>query len=75
MINGDNMSAMSLVKNPVYHARSKHIDIKFHFIRNVYANNEINLNYCSTNDNVADVMTKNLQKIKHCKFTEHLGLM
>uniref|UniRef100_A0A0A1WFC7 Retrovirus-related Pol polyprotein from transposon TNT 1-94 n=1 Tax=Zeugodacus cucurbitae TaxID=28588 RepID=A0A0A1WFC7_ZEUCU len=74
VINGDNMSAMSLVKNPVYHARSKHIDIKFHHIRDVYSNNEIELNYCPSNAMVADVLTKNLKRVNHCKFTEILGL-
>ncbi|XP_075170491.1 uncharacterized protein LOC142242861, partial [Haematobia irritans] len=45
-MNVDNMSAINLVKNPVYHNRSKHIDIKYHHIRDVYQRGEINLNYC-----------------------------
>lgn len=74
VINGDNLSAQQLIKNPVYHARSKHIDIKYHYVREVYKNNEINLNYVPTNDMIADVLTKNLARIKHCKFTNLMGL-
>ncbi|XP_036319460.1 inositol polyphosphate-5-phosphatase A [Rhagoletis pomonella] len=70
MINSDNMSAMNLVKNPVYHGHSKHIDIQYHFIRNVYRTHQIDLNYCPTNDMRADILTKNLQKAKH--YYKHL---
>lgn len=74
IINRDNMSALSLVKNPVYHARSKQIDIKLHHIRDVYEKKEIELNYFSTNEMVADVLTKNLKKISQCKLSKDLGL-
>lgn len=74
VLNSDNQSAQHLVKNPIYHARSKHIDIKYHHIRNAYKNNEITLNYVSTNEMLSDILTKNLQKIKHLKFTKEMGL-
>lgn len=74
IVNGDNLSAMNLVKNPVYHARSKHIDIKYHFIRNIYRGGEIELNYCSTSNMIADIFTKNLARPNHEKFSKMLNL-
>lgn len=74
-IHGDNLSSHHLVKNPVYHARSKHIDIRFHYIREVYKKKIIDLIYVPTNDNIADVFTKNLNKDKHMNFTKLLGLL
>ncbi|CAD7003740.1 unnamed protein product [Ceratitis capitata] len=69
VINNDNQSAQHLARNPVHHDRSKHIDIKYHFVRNLIRNNEIKLNYVCTNDMFSDILTKNLPKVKHCKFT------
>ena len=74
VINGDNLSAQQLIKNPVYHARSKHIDIKYHYVRDVYNNNDIVLKYVPSNEMIADLLTKNLGKIKHYKFTDLMGL-
>lgn len=74
VLNSDNQSAQHLVKNPIYHARSKHIDIKYHHIRELYKNNEITLNYVNTNEMMSDILTKNLPKVKHCKFTQAMGL-
>ncbi|CAD7012038.1 unnamed protein product [Ceratitis capitata] len=74
VLNSDNQSAQQLVKNPIFHSRSKHIDIKYHHIRNLYRNKEIELNYICTNEMLADILTKNLQKIKHNKFTQDMGL-
>ena len=74
VLNSDNQSAQHLIKNPVYHARSKHIDIKYHHIRSLYKDNVINLNYVNTNEMMSDILTKNLSKIKHCKFTQAMGL-
>lgn len=70
---GDNLSSHQLVKNPVHHARSKHIDIRVHYIREVYSKNLIELKYVPTEDNVADVFTKNLSKSKHMNFVHKLG--
>lgn len=73
-IQGDNLGSLQLVKNPIYHARSKHIDIKYHHVRNLYESGLINLKYCNTKDMIADVLTKNLQKVNHEKFCNLLGL-
>lgn len=74
VINADNISAINLVKNPVYHERSKHIDVKYHYIRDVFRKGEIELQYCCSSDNVADIFTKNLPKPSHEKFVKMLGL-
>lgn len=73
-LNADNMSAINLVKNPVYHSRSKHIDIKYHHIRDTYQRNEIELNYCASTNNLADILTKNLSKNSHSKCMQMLGI-
>ena len=57
---GDNQSAIRLIKNPEYHKRTKHIDIQYHFIREKYENGDIDISYISTDNQVADIMTKPL---------------
>jgi hypothetical protein len=56
----DNRSAISLAKNPVHHNRSKHIDIKYHFVRLEVQNESVKLEYTASEDNVADMFTKPL---------------
>ena len=63
-----------LTKNPAYHSRTKHIDIRHHFIRDKVELGEIELQYCPTEDMVADVLTKALSRDKHGKHTSSLGL-
>ena len=69
---GDNQGALATVKNPVKHSRMKHVDIKYHFIRDLYTNNVISLSYVASDNNVADIMTKPLPKVKYDKFREAL---
>ena len=57
-----------MAKNPMFHKRSKHIDIKYHFIRNEIQLGTINLEYVASEDNVADIFTKSTSKIKLEKF-------
>lgn len=57
----DNSSTIQLSKNPVFHGRSKHIDVKFHFLRDLVNDGVIKLNYCSSENQVADIMTKPLK--------------
>ena len=58
MIFGDNSAAISLAKNPVNHQRTKHIDIKHHFLREHIAKQNIKLAYIPTKHNFADILTK-----------------
>jgi hypothetical protein len=70
----DNQSAISLAKEHHYHARTKHIDIRYHFIRYIIANGSIHLIYCPTNDMIADTLTKPLPSVKAKHFAAELGL-
>ena len=56
----DNQSTISMTKNPQFHGRSKHISIKYHFIRDQVSKGIVELKYCPTKEMVADMMTKGL---------------
>jgi len=58
----DNLSAISISKNPVLHSNKKHISIKFHFLREKVNENEVRLEFFSSKDHIADVFTKPLPK-------------
>eukprot|EP00253_Pinus_taeda_P029158 PITA_29158 len=58
----DNSSAIALSKNLVFHKRTKHIDTRFHYIRELVSNGEIVLEYCRTEEQAADILTKPLDQ-------------
>jgi hypothetical protein len=62
LIFGDNVASIALAKNPVKHERTKHIDIKHHFLREHVTRNDIKLVYIPTEDNLADILTKTTTK-------------
>ena len=64
----DNQGAINLAKNPVNHQRSKHIDIKFHFIRDEIQKGIVTLFYVHTNDNISDMFTKPITQRKIKQF-------
>ena len=70
----DNQSAITLTQEHQYHARTKHINIQFHFLRWIVEEGQLWLIYCPTDDMVADIFTKALPspKVKH--FAKELGL-
>lgn len=70
----DNQSAIKLVKNPEYHKRSKHIDVKYHFIREKYEEGVFNLEYVASEDQLGDIFTKALNKVKFEKFCQLIGV-
>ncbi|XP_020578757.1 uncharacterized protein LOC110023608 [Phalaenopsis equestris] len=57
----DNKSAIALAKNPVFHDRSKHIDMRYHYIRECIERREIQVQYVKSQDQVADIFTKPLK--------------
>lgn len=71
----DNQSAQKLAVNPIFHNRSKHIDIRHHFIREVVADDLVKLEYLPTADMPADILTKGLSSDKHNRFVNKLGLI
>ena len=70
----DSKSAIALAEDGHYHARTKHIDIRYHFIRYVIDAGTIKLVYCSTDDMTADTLTKALPSVKAKHFAKALGL-
>ena len=69
----DNKSAICLAKNPQYHGRAKHIDIKHHFIRQRVQDGDIKLEICKSEDMVADMLTKGLNFYQFAKLREMGG--
>ncbi len=70
----DNQAALRLVTNDNYHARTKHINIRFHYIRQTVADKHIKLKYCPTDDMTADILMKPLPKHKIAIHAQGLGL-
>jgi hypothetical protein len=71
----DNINSILLVNNPVYHARRKHIEVHYHFIREKVLAKKIDLIHVSTEDQVADIFTKALGTNKLKKFRKMLGVL
>nr|GEY71933.1 putative copia-type polyprotein [Tanacetum cinerariifolium] len=67
-------STIELSRNPILHGRSKHIDVRFHFLRDLTRDNVVRLVHCPTQDQVADIMTKPL-KLDLFVRAHHLGLI
>lgn len=70
----DNSSAIKLSKNPVMHGRSKHIDVRFHFLRDLTKEGVVELVHCNTQEQVSDIMTKPLKLESFLKLRGMLGL-
>jgi hypothetical protein len=70
----DNLGATYLSANPVFHARTKHIEIDFHFVRERVAQKLLEVRFISTGDQLADGFTKALPVIKLRKFRDNLNL-
>jgi hypothetical protein len=70
----DNQSTIALASNPQFHARTKHIDIQYHFIHECVENSKVQLEYCSTTEMIADGMTKIMAKDRHWHLMEKMGM-
>lgn len=71
----DNQSAIRLVKNPEFHKRTKHIDVRYHFIREKFEENLFRLQYVDTEEQYADFFTKPLPKDRFEKLRQKLSLL
>jgi hypothetical protein len=65
----DNQSAIFLAKNPTYHSKTKHIDVKYHFVRDMIKEKKVSLMKVETLKNVADALTKSVstEKFSWCR--------
>jgi len=70
----DNSGCIDFSKDPVEHKRTRHIDIRYHFVREAITTDKVTLEHCATDDMVADPMTKELGKTKLDKHVEAMGL-
>jgi hypothetical protein len=70
----DNSSSIKLSKNPILHGRCKHIDVRYHFLRDLNKDGVIELSFCKSQDQLADIMTKALKLETFCKLREGLGV-
>jgi hypothetical protein len=71
----DNQSAIALCKNPVYHDRSKHIDTRYHHIRECIEDGKVDVFHVRTEEQVADILTKSLGRTKFAQVRQMLGVI
>ena len=71
----DNMSAIALSKNPEHHDRSKHIDTKYHFIRECIEDGKVEVDHIETANQLADIFTKALGRVRFLELREALGVI
>jgi hypothetical protein len=66
---------VKLSENPVFHDRSKHVEIKYHYIRDMVQRKAVHVQYLPTHEQIADIFTKPLAKMKFEYFRERPGLV
>ncbi|WJX12170.1 hypothetical protein P8452_02697 [Trifolium repens] len=71
----DNKSAINLAKNPVSHGKSKHIETRFHFLRDQVTKGKLKLEYCSTDNQQADILTKAVKRDQFLKLRREMGVV
>ena len=71
----DNISAINLSKNPCQHKRTKHIDIRHHFLRDNVKKGLISMNFCATDEQIADTFTKALSREQFERNILEVGLI
>jgi len=71
---GDNIGSLDLTSNPVFHSRTKHIQVRYHAIRDYIERGEIRIQYIQTDGMLADGLTKALDRIKFERMIKGLGL-
>ncbi|KAJ0910984.1 putative RNA-directed DNA polymerase [Helianthus annuus] len=70
----DNSSTIKLSKNPVIHRRTKHIDVRFHYLRDLVNQETVQLEFCRTEEQLADGMTKPLKLDAYVQIRNKIGV-
>lgn len=70
----DNQSAVAIAKNPVFHGKTKHFKIKFHFVREAEQSKEVSLVHCSSEIQLADILTKPLRANRFDDLKRKIGV-
>jgi hypothetical protein len=68
----DNQSCVKLFENPVFHDKSKHIEIKYHYIRDMVQRKAVHVQYLTTHEQILDIFTKPLARTKFEYFRERV---
>ncbi|XP_062205188.1 secreted RxLR effector protein 161-like [Phragmites australis] len=71
----DNKSALALIQNPVFHERSKHIDVRYHFIRECQKDGRISADFVGTKDQLVDIQTKALEQVRFHELRARIGMV
>ena len=74
-IHCDNQICVKLSENTVFHDKSKHIEINYHYVRDMVKRGVVKLQYVATDEQIADVLTKPLARVKFEYFREKLGVL
>ena len=74
VIHEDNQSTIHMARNPQFHGRTKHIGIKYHYIREQVNNQRVELTYCPTENMTADVLTKALSQERFERLRNMCGM-
>nr|GFB02474.1 uncharacterized mitochondrial protein AtMg00810-like [Tanacetum cinerariifolium] len=70
----DNKLAIELIKNPVFHGKSKHIDLRYHFIRECVERGDVVINHVCSNEQKTDILTKPLPRIQFIEMRKMMGV-
>ena len=71
----DNTSAIAITQNPVLHSRTKHIDVRYHFIRDHVEKKSVQIEYVRTEKQIADIFTKTLSEARFMELRNELGMI
>uniref|UniRef100_A0A1X7SEB0 Reverse transcriptase Ty1/copia-type domain-containing protein n=1 Tax=Amphimedon queenslandica TaxID=400682 RepID=A0A1X7SEB0_AMPQE len=74
VIKEDNQGTIAIARNPVSHSRTKHIEIKYHYVRETIMDGQVSLEYCPTEEMIADLFTKPLASERFAKLRGAMGL-
>ena len=74
LIYSDSNGAIASGKNVAINQRNEHIDIQYHYVRDVVAAKRVQFKYCPTEDMIADALAKPLGQVKVTKFAKLMGL-